>query len=73
MLTDLKCKHAECPADKARIRFTDEGGLYPEAAPNVPPTLVLEVLFRRQREALALGSYPETSLKDARAARDEAR
>jgi hypothetical protein len=27
-LTDTACKNARCPADKARARFTDSGGLY---------------------------------------------
>ncbi len=34
MLTDLKCKRAECPEGKARVPFADEGGLYLEVAPN---------------------------------------
>jgi integrase len=73
MLTDLKCKRAECPADKARVRFADEGGLYLEVAPNGRKRWFWKFYSEGKEKRLALGSYPETSLKDARAARDEAR
>jgi integrase len=32
MLTDASCRNASCPADKARIRLADAGGLYLEVA-----------------------------------------
>ncbi|MFZ3117095.1 MAG: integrase arm-type DNA-binding domain-containing protein [Variovorax sp.] len=73
MLTDLKCKRAECPADKARARFADEGGLYLEVAPNGRKRWFWKFYSEGKEKRLALGSYPETALKDARAARDEAR
>jgi integrase len=73
MLTDLKCKRAECPADKARVRFADEGGLYLEVAPNGRKRWFWKFYSEGKEKRLALGSYPETPLKDARAARDEAR
>ena len=34
MLTDTACKNAQCPADKARVRLSDAGGLYLEVTPN---------------------------------------
>ena len=33
-LTDLACRNASCPLEKARIRLTDRAGLYLEVSPN---------------------------------------
>ena len=34
MLTEIACKAATCPPDKARARFSDVGAFYLEVAPN---------------------------------------
>ena len=33
-LTDAVCRNSTCPADKARVRLADSGGLYLEVTPN---------------------------------------
>ena len=33
-LTDVVCRNSACPADKARVRLADSGGLYLEETPN---------------------------------------
>lgn len=72
-LTDLTCKTAACPADKARVRLSDRGGLYLEVAPTGSKRWFWKYYFDGKEKRLALGSYPGTKLKDARSARDEAR
>lgn len=72
-LTDIACKQAVCPSDKARARFTDSGGLYLEVAPAGSKRWFWKYLFGGKEKRIALGSYPATSLKAARAARDKAR
>lgn len=73
MLTDTACKNFTCPADKPRARVSDSGGLYLEAAPNGSRRWFWKYYFGGKEKRLALGSYPAVSLKDARAARDDAR
>ena len=34
LLTDAVCRNSTCPADKARVRLADSGGLYLEVSPN---------------------------------------
>ncbi|MEO6410293.1 MAG: integrase arm-type DNA-binding domain-containing protein, partial [Burkholderiaceae bacterium] len=72
-LTDPACKHATCPPDKPRARFTDAGGMYLEVAPSGSKRWFWKYLFGGKEKRLALGSYPQTSLKGARHARDDAR
>lgn len=73
MLTDKSCKVATCPENKARARFSDAGGLYLEAAPSKSKRWFWKFRYGGKEKRLALGSYPEVSLKEAREARDEAR
>ncbi len=73
MLTDQSCKKATCPGDKARLRVSDAGGLYLEVAPNASKRWFWKFRFDGKEKRLALGSYPEVTLKDARTARDDAR
>lgn len=73
MLTDLQCKKAVCPQEKKRARFVDEGGLYLEVAPNGSKRWFWKFYADGKEKRLAVGSYPEVSLKDARSARDKAR
>ncbi|WP_398496232.1 tyrosine-type recombinase/integrase [Variovorax sp.] len=73
MLTDTECKNAICAGDKARVRLTDGGGLYLEVATNGSKRWFWKYLFSGKEKRLALGSYPDVSLKAARSARDDAR
>jgi hypothetical protein len=73
MLTDKQCKSASCPKGKARARLTDSGGLYLEVAGAGSKRWFWKYYFDGKEKRLSLGCYPEVSLKDARAARDDAR
>ena len=71
-LTDTACKKATCPPDKPRVRLTDERGLYLEVTPK-GKYFRLKYRFDDREKLLALGVYPDTSLAQAREARDQAR
>jgi integrase len=73
MLTDAACRAAKCPPDKRRLRLTDGEGLYLEVAPSGAKRWFWKFYPDGKESRLALGSYPEVSVKAARAARDEAR
>ena len=73
MLTDTKCKSAICPTGKARGRFTDAGGLYLEVSPAGSKRWFWKTYANGKEGRLALGSYPDVSLADARKARDAAK
>ena len=62
-----------CPPDKARLRLTDSGGLYLEVAVNGSKRWFWKYRLDGKEKRLALGRYPDVSLKDARTARDVAR
>ena len=70
-LSDLAIKTAK-PGAKP-IRLSDSGGLYLEVAPSGGKLWRLKYRFGGKEKRLALGKYPEVSLKDARERRDEAR
>ena len=79
-LTDIACRHSACPADKARVRLTDGGGLYLEVAPNLSRRWFWKYYYGGKEKRLALGHYTDPgstrvvlSLKAAREARDDAR
>jgi integrase len=73
MLTDENCKAAVCPPDKKRKRITDSGGLYLEVSPAGSKRWFWKTYYDEKEGRLALGSYPDVSLKQARLARDAAR
>ncbi len=73
MLTDENCKAALCPPDKKRKRITDSGGLYLEVSPAGSKRWFWKTYYDEKEGRLALGSYPDVSLKQARLARDAAR
>jgi integrase len=73
MLTNSACHNATCPPDKSRARLPDSGGLYLEVSPNGSKRWFAKYRFAGKERRLALGSYPEVSLKAARAGRDAAR
>lgn len=72
MLTEVQCKSATCPQDKARIRLSDAGGLYLEVTPTAKRWF-WKYRFAGKEKRLSLGSYPAVTLKQARLDRDEAR
>ena len=73
MLTDADCRNANCPEGLKRRRLTDTSGLYLEVSPAGSKRWFWKFYPDGKESRLSLGSYPETSLKTARAARDEAR
>src|SRR5678815_230307 len=79
-LTDVACRTAACPPDKARLRLTDAGGLYLEVSPAGSKRWFWKYYFNGKEKRLALGRYADAqsprvvmSLRDAREARDKAR
>jgi integrase len=73
MLTDVECRNAACPPGKPRARLADAGGLYLEVSPNGSKRWFWKYRTDGKEKRLALGSYPSTGPKDARAARDAAK
>ena len=73
MLTDTDCRNATCPPDLKRRRLTDGGGLYLEVSPAGSKRWFWKFYPDGKESRLALGSYPDVTLKEARAARYEAR
>ena len=70
-LTDTAIRKAK-PTGK-RKRLTDSGGLCLEIAPEGGKWWRLRYRFMGKEKMLSVGVYPEVSLADARAKRDEAR
>jgi len=70
-LTDTAIRNAK-PGEKP-IRLFDGGGLYLEVSPAGGKLWRLKYRVDGKEKRLALGSYPDTGLKDARARRDDAR
>ena len=73
MLTDTECKKAVCPAGAKRLRLTDANGLYLEVSPAGSKRWFWKFYPDGKESRLSLGSYPDVTLKAARAARDDAR
>lgn len=72
-LTDAACRNAVCPPGKARIRLSDSGGLYLEVPPSGSKRWFWKFRIEGTEHRLALGAYPDVTLKAARTARDDAR
>jgi hypothetical protein len=73
MLTDVDCKNASCARELKRRRLFDSFGLYLEISPTGSKRWFWKFYPDGKESRLALGSYPDVSLKEARLARDEAR
>lgn len=73
-LTDAACKNATCPPGKPWQRISDCGsaGLYLEVMANGSKLWRWKYRFGGKEKRLALGAYPEVSLKDARGMRSAA-
>lgn len=72
-LTDRDCKNATCPPELKRRRLTDGAGLYLEVSPAGSKRWFWKFYPDGKESRIGLGSYPEVTLKAARAARDETR
>ena len=70
-LTDVKIRQT-IPSLKP-VKLYDSGGLYLLIAPNGSKHWYLKIRIHGKEQKLAFGRYPDVSLKEARAARDEAR
>ena len=73
MLTEAECKNAVCPPDKKQARFADSGGMYLQVSPAGSKRWFLKYRVGGKEKQLAMGSYPDVSLKSARLARDAAK
>ena len=73
MLTNVEIQRATCPPDKRVARFSDSGGLYLEVSQAGSKRWFWKYYHLGKEKRLALGSYPEVTLKQARFARDDAR
>ncbi|MDP1650963.1 MAG: integrase arm-type DNA-binding domain-containing protein [Rubrivivax sp.] len=73
MLTDTACRNATCPEGKARHRLADAGGLYLEVTPAGSRRWFVKYRHAGKERRLALGNYPDVTLKIAREGRDAAR
>ncbi len=72
MISDSKIKSAKPKPDKA-YKLADEKGMYLLINPNGAKYFRLKYRFAGKEKTLALGIYPETSLKQARIERDKAK
>ena len=70
-LTDAQCKRAQ-PGEKGQ-KLWDEGGLFLFVSPKGHRGWRLKYRFADKEKLLTLGSYPDMTLAQARAARDRAR
>lgn len=70
-LSDITCRNAK-PEAKSR-KLSDGGGLYLEVMPTGSKYWRLKYRHGGKEKRLALGVYPEVSLKEARDKRDKAR
>src|SRR3974390_2960218 len=70
-LTDVKVRNAK-PTEK-QGKLSDSSGMYLLVTPNGGKCWRLKYRFGGKEKVLALGTYPEISLADAREKRDTAR
>ncbi|UCM99454.1 integrase arm-type DNA-binding domain-containing protein [Sulfurimonas sp. SWIR-19] len=68
-LTDTEIKKAK-PKDKPYKLF-DGGGLYLLINKNGKKRWVIDFSFLKKRNSLGLGNYPDVSLREARALRED--
>ena len=73
MLTDADCKNAKCPPGKKQARFADSGGMYRQVSQAGSKRWFLKNRMDGKEKQMALGSYPDVSLKAGRLKRDAAK
>ncbi|MDO8714244.1 MAG: integrase arm-type DNA-binding domain-containing protein [Polynucleobacter sp.] len=73
MLTDSLCKSASCPPEKKHVRLADSGGMYLQVTATGGKQWRLKYRFEGKEKVLALGVYPDVTLKEARAKREAAK
>lgn len=71
MLTDSACRQAKAEAKNRKL--ADSGGLYLMVLTSGTKSWRWKYSFRGKEKTLSIGLYPEVSLREARAARDDAR
>ena len=67
-LTDLNCRTAK--ANEKPVKMSDGGGLFLLVQPNGSKLWRQAYRYDGKQKLLSLGSYPSTSLADARSARE---
>ena len=70
-LTDVKVRNAK-PGEK-QVKLSDSDGMYLLVSPQGGKCWRLKYRFGGKEKVLALGTYPEVSLADARKSREDAR
>jgi hypothetical protein len=70
-LTDIIAKNAK--PQKTQFKLFDEKGLFLLVTPNGSKYWRMKYRFDAKEKLLSFGTYPETSLKEARNKRDAAR
>ena len=70
-LSDVKVRNAKAAAKQ--VKLTDGDGMYLLITPNGGKCWRLKYRFNGKEKTLALGTYPEISLSDARQRREDAR
>ena len=73
MLTDADCRNAVCKPEKKQEKLYDSGGLFLEVSPTGSRRWFLKYRIDGKEKKLALGRYPDVTLKAARLARDAAK
>ena len=71
MLTDVKIRNIK-PSEK-KARYSDEKGMYLEVTPSGGMHWRMKFRINGKENIFSIGSYPETTLAQARRIRDEAR
>lgn len=71
-LSDAKAKTATVPEGKTQIRLSDAGGMYLQVTPT-NKYWRMNYRFGGKQKTLAIGIYPQVTLKEARAKRDAAK
>lgn len=72
-LTDAQCRNAVCPPGRKQARFADSGGMYLQVSPAGSKRWFLKYRVAGAEKQLALGSYRDVSLTNARKAREAAK
>jgi len=72
VLSDAKAKAATVPEGKKQIRLSDGGGLYLQVTPK-GKYWRMNYRFGSKQKTLAIGVYPQVTLKEARLKREAAK